>query len=260
MIPDQQTDTTLNMQSMVPVQKDPIPSPFRNHLLQPRAFVPAVHKPEHPDWVFGVLLTGFILVAWTMVFFFKRFSTMLSSTFSKRHLSQLAREGNLLRERLAVSLSAVYILSMSLLIYEMNQYYFGWYDPRLSGFRLFLLITILLILFWMIKLFAMKLLSSVFKTYQSNHEYLLNILLYSTLSGLVLLPLLVAAIYLNSIAILNICLIVITLIFIVRFVKGLIIGAQLTRFSYLLLFVYLCALELLPLVVILKLALLYGAL
>ena len=59
MIPKQQNDTTLNMQSMTPVQKDPVPSPFSNHLLQPRSFVPVVHKPEHPDWVFGVARATF---------------------------------------------------------------------------------------------------------------------------------------------------------------------------------------------------------
>jgi hypothetical protein len=260
MIPEQNTDTTLNLQSMAPAQETLSASPFRTHQLQPRDHIPAVHRKEHPDWMFAVLLTGFILIAWTLVFYYKRFTTVISASFSKRHLSQLTREGNLLRERITISLSAVYILATSLLIYQLNMFYFKWNDPVMNGFRLYVLITLLVVLFWTMKLFAMNLLSVVFKTYQSNHEYLLNIMLFSTLSSLILLPLLVLSVYLNSRIILDISLIIISLIFITRFIKGMMIGVQLTRFSYLFLFVYLCALELLPLVVILKFALLYNAL
>jgi hypothetical protein len=260
MIPRQTTDTTLNMQSTAPAQGEPTPSPFRTHQLQARSHGPAMHAPEHPDWMFAILLSGFILIAWTLVFSYKRLITVISATFSKRHLSQLTREGNLLRERITISLSAVYLVAISLMIYQMNVFYFKWNDPVMNGFRLYLLITLLVVLFWALKLFAMNLLSIVFRTHQSNHEYLLNIMLFSTLSSLILLPLLVLSVYLNSRIILDISLITISLIFIVRFVKGMMIGVQLTRFSYLFLFVYLCALELLPLVFILKLALLYNAL
>jgi hypothetical protein len=258
MRPEQAHDTTISMQSMTPARDLTIPSPFIGHRLPAKNDLPMVHKPEHSDWIFAILVLGFILVAWGMVFYYKRFLTVLYATFSKRHLSQLAREGNLLQERIAVSLSAVYILTMSLMAYQSNEFFINWHDPVLNGFRLFLLIVLLLVLFWALKLFAMNLLSVVFKTHQSNHEYVVNILLFSTLSSLVLLPLLVLSVYLNSWILLIIGLIINSLIFIIRFIKGMMIGVQLTRFSYLFLFVYLCALELLPLVVILKLALLYA--
>lgn len=256
---DQAHDTTVSMQSMDPLRDETAASPFTSHRLQAKNDLPVVHRPEHPDWIFAILVTGFLLVAWTTVFYYKRFITALYATFSKRHLSQMAREGNLLRERIAVSLSAVYILTMSLMIYQANEFYFQWHDPVLNGFRLFLIIMLLVVLFWALKLFAMNLLSMVFKTHQSNHEYVVNIVLFSALASLILLPLMVLSIYLNSWTILIICLIINAIIFIIRFIKGMIIGAQLTRFSYLFLFVYLCALELLPLVVILKLAILYNA-
>jgi hypothetical protein len=259
MIREKSHDTTLNLQSMDPAPQDQAASPFRSHQLQARNHLPAAHHQEQPDWIFATLLAGFILVAWTVFFHFKRFNTVVSATFSKRHLSQLAREGNPLRERIAISLSALYILAFSLTIYQWNELYFGWKDPILNGFRLFVLIMLLLILFWTLKLFAMNFLSIIFRTHQSNHEYLLNIMLFSTLSGLINLPLLVLAIYLNSLTILFISLIIIILLFLIRFIKGMMIGAALTRFSYLFLFVYLCALELLPLVIILKLALIYNA-
>jgi len=251
-------DTTTTLQSMAPADAGGATSPFGSHQLHVQNPLPLAHRQEQPEWIFGVLLTAFILVAWTLFFFYKRFSVVVSAPFSKRHLSQLTREGNPLRERIAVSLSAVYILVMSLSIYQWNVLYFGWTSTLIYGFRLFVLIMLTLILFWTLKLFAMGFLSIIFRTHQSNSEYILNILLFSTLSGLINLPLLVLAIYLNSVTILFISLIIIILLFILQFIKGMLIGAALTRFSYLFLFVYLCALEILPLVVILKLALIYN--
>ena len=104
----------------------------------------------------------------------------------------------------------------------------------------------------------MNVLGAIFRTQQSNHEYLVNIILFSTLSALCILPFLILGIYLNSDTLLFICLVFIALLFVIRFFKGMFIGVSLTRFSYLFLFVYLCALELLPLVVIVKLIMLYN--
>lgn len=259
MNPDYQNDTTLTMQSLVPEQPVAGLSPFSAHQLHVRETGPVMRPQEHPDWMFGVLVTGFIILSWTLVFFNKRFFTVLSATFSKRHLSQLAREGNLLRERITVSLSALYIISMALLVYQIAVNWFGYHHTVLTGFRLFLIISLLLVLIWALKLFAMNLLGVVFRTLQSNLEYQVNIFLFSALTGLLLLPVLTCSIYLRSDLLLSVCVVITAALFAARFVKGLVIGLHLRRFSYLYLFVYLCALELLPLLLILKLALIYNA-
>ncbi len=260
MIRDHATDTTLNMQSLSHRQAADTESVFGTHLLRPSNPGPMLHRTEHPDWVFGILLTGFILIAWTLSLYYKRFHTLVSAGFSKRWLSQLTREGNPLRERLLISLSSVYLLTIALTIYQWNELHTGWSYGVLTGFRLYALILLLVVLFWTVKLFAMNFLSIVFRTHQSNYEYLLNLMIFSTLTGLVTLPLLVLSVYLHSPTVLYILLGCIGILFIIRFIKGLLIGAALTRFSYLFLFVYLCALEILPLAVLLKLMLAYNVL
>jgi hypothetical protein len=189
MIREKSYDTTLSFQITAPAKEDPVASPFRSHQLQVRELSPSVRRQEQPDWVFAMLFTGFFLVAWMLFFSYKRFYTVVSASFSKRHLSQLTREGDPLRERIGISLSAVYILATSLTIYQLNQLYFVWQHPVLNGFRLFLLIMLLLVLFWAVKLFAMNLLSIIFRTHQNNHEYLLNVMIFTALSGLISLPL-----------------------------------------------------------------------
>jgi hypothetical protein len=84
---------------------------------------------------------------------------------------------------------------------------------------------------------------------------LLNMLIFIIINGIILLPALVGIVYLNSTIILYITLIICVLLFIFRFMRGFFIGLTLTKFSYLFLFVYLCTLEIMPVLMLIKLLL-----
>jgi hypothetical protein len=72
------------------------------------------------------------------------------------------------------------------------------------------------------------------------------------LTGPVLLIFTVLIIYINIPFIYITAIVIVALIFVIRFFRGFLIGMALTKFSYLLLFVYLCSLEILPLLVVVK--------
>jgi hypothetical protein len=93
----------------------------------------------------------------------------------------------------------------------------------------------------------------VFKTKETTYNYLLNQLIFAIITGPILLFFLVLIVYLESPLILYFCLTIIAIIYTFRFFRAFLIGLALTKFSYLLLFVYLCSLEILPLLVLLKL-------
>ena len=114
------------------------------------------------------------------------------------------------------------------------------------------LIGICLILYWGIKIVIIRLLGNVFHTSQTTREYMINIFVFNLISGLILLPLLVLIVYLKSFNFLYIGLIIIALVILFRFFRGFLIGIGLTKFSFLYLFVYLCSLEILPLIVLLR--------
>jgi hypothetical protein len=102
------------------------------------------------------------------------------------------------------------------------------------------------------KVALVQLLGAIFKTRTTTANYLLNLLIFGLLSGPILLTFLVFSIYLTSITLLYSCMLVWLLILVFRFVRGFFIGMALTKFSYLFLFVYLCSLEILPLLVLVK--------
>ena len=122
-----------------------------------------------PDWILGILVFCFILLAWVQFFYPKRLKQILLAPYSKRHLNQLVREGNLFSERIAVGLGLIYLLMFPLMAYtaydlmadNKYRYYF-------LGFTVYLILVLIFVLFWLIKVFLIKFLGTIFRT-QNPH-------------------------------------------------------------------------------------------
>ncbi len=246
------SDTTFTLQSAVIPQPVFCPTIFKEHKLQPVDFkVNHIHQ-THPDWILAILMSCFILLAWVQVFYPKRIQQIFRAPFSKRFINQLIRDGNLFQERIGVALGIIYILAYSLFLYELNEQILKLNLPGISGISLFWLIALVNLGVIAVKVIMVQFLGIVFKTRETTANYQLNILIFALLSGPVILTSLIFIIYLQSVVLIYICLIVFILVFILRFIRGFFIGMALTKFSYLFLFVYLCSLEILPLLVLIK--------
>jgi len=250
-------DTTFPQQSLVLPAVTYSPSLFSGHLLKPNSD-PVRHAEKlHPDWITGLLIACFILGAWTRHFYHRRLQQIMRAPLSKRFLNQLTRDGNLFKERVSIAGSIVYVLVFSLILYQFNEMILKLPGLKGYGFFLFAINVGCLLLYWIMKFMAIRFLGFVFKTQITTREYLLNILIFCIISAIILLPLLVLIIYLKSVFFLYCSFAIVCLLFLFRFVKGYFIGITLTKFSYLFLFVYLCALEILPLVILFKLLVIY---
>lgn len=244
-----------------PAQSTPVHSPdytrsvFVPHKLAPSDFGNLHSRPVRPDWMPGILLACFILIAWAQVFYFKRIRQIFQAPFSKRFMNQLTRDGNLFTERVALAFGFVYILTFSLFLFLCNQYLLHIKVPGIEGFTLYALICVLFSCYIGIKAAVVNLLGAIFRTRETTAGYQLNLLVFALIIGPVLLPGLVLAIYLNSPVITAIAAVLAGLLLAFRFLRGFFIGLELRKFSYLFLFVYLCSLEILPLAVLAKLLL-----
>ncbi|MEI6681492.1 MAG: DUF4271 domain-containing protein [Bacteroidota bacterium] len=249
------TDTTFTMQSMAAPDVVYAGSPFAGHLLRPGDFKTNLAERLQPDWILGILLLCFILLAWTQVFYHKRIRQVFRAPFSKRFINQLTRDGNLFKERISVTLGIIYLLTFSLLLYEFNEQILKIDFRIIHGAPLFGAITLANLVVLTVKVSLVQLIGRVFKTRETTYNYLLNLLIFALLTGPLMLGILILILYLKLPVFLYICLVAFILIFIFRFVRGFFIGIAVTKFSYLFLFVYLCSLEILPLLVIIKILL-----
>jgi len=214
---------------------------------------PSPLVPFQPDWVFWVFLGIFLLVSWIQFFYGQRLRMILRASFTNRCLHQLEREGDLFNERISIALSLIYVLTFAMVIYQSLQLIFHQTSYSIPQFQLYVLLALAIAGFWAFKIFIMNLLNLIFKTDYTNNAYKLNILVTLSIIGFMLIPVLVFAVYLKSVWLLYIALGLIGSFSLFRLIKGFLIGISLTRFSYFFLFVYLCTLEILPLLVVAKL-------
>jgi hypothetical protein len=225
---------------------------FSEHKLQIRDFHISAHQHYPSDWIVISFLASLIIVAWLQFFYFKRLRQIYYAPLSQRFLNILTKDGSLFKERIAVALTLIYMFTFSLLLSMILKNFIPETLSRFHDFQIFAICATSLVFFWLLKISAIWFLGIVFRTIPSTQDYLQNILAFSFITGLILLPLLILAVFLHSNILLYIILIIIGLLYFFRVMRGVFIGISLKKFSWLFLFVYLCTLEILPLLVILK--------
>ncbi len=245
-------DTTEASLSVVFPQPAYAPSLFTGHDLRSVAPPSPVQHPTGPWWIPAILIAAFILIAWTRFFYPGRLRQIFRAPFSQRFVNQLVRDGNLFSERIALALGTVYLISFSLFIYLLAGRFQWPVVPGVPGIYLFAGILLMTAAYLAAKVTLMILLGIIFRTRESTAAYLLNMLLFTLVSGPLLLIFLIPAVYLRHDFFLFFGAAAVGILAIMRFLRGFFIGMGLRKFSYLFLFVYLCSLEILPLLVILK--------
>jgi len=245
-------DTTLTLQSLCRPGPRYESSLFGSHLLHIRNFSNPVHTHYPSDWIVLSFLGCFIIAAWVQFFYFKRLRQICLAPLSQRFLNILIKDGNLFKERITLALALIYLFNFSLMLSLILKLFIPVPLMPFRDYEVFTLCAVTVVLFCVIKLSAIRLLGAVFQTRHTTMEYLQNILSATFITGLFLLPMLILTLFLHSEFLLYISLIIICLIYVFRVMRGYFIGTSLKKFSYLFLFVYLCALEILPLLVILK--------
>lgn len=249
-------DTTLTLQSTSKAEPPPPARFFTAWNSHAISVSPRLAERYQPDWILGILILCLMLIAWSNFFYHKRLRQIFLSPYSKRFLNQLVRDGNLFAERITLALILVYLFSVSLLIYlAFNLMVTVSLPFTAPPYLVFGFILIVLIGYWLIKILMIRVVGTTFRTESTTREYLLNVLIFNIITGVTLLPFLIPTVYLKSPFFLYIGFFIVGLFLIFRFFRGFLIGISLRKFSYLFLIVYLCALEILPLLILLKLIL-----
>lgn len=206
------------------------------------------------DWYIIPVLTGLITLAFIFSSYKKYFSKLYESVFFRYVSKKLADDKNVSFKRFTFILDFLFIISFSLIIDQILQKFNIYAPPKGSEYILALFISIFLFVLRIIRYIIFKL--SMLFTNQISFlkDLYVNSLLYNRILGLILLPLVFLVIYsTNQVALifvyLSIFIICINQIFrIFRTIK-VFIDNGLSIFYFIL---YLCALEIAPLLVVWK--------
>jgi hypothetical protein len=228
-------------------------SAFSPHLLKAKYSSPKERTLINPEWTSILIISCFLLFAVSHFGYFKRMQQIFKAFFTNRFFIQFSRDGGLYAERVSMFLFSSYILAFSLFIFNSYKFYFSIPVFPLLNFLIYLKILIAIIIFYLLKIGLFRFSGYIFKAFNETSDYILNLYLFGQITGICLLPLIIITTYFeNNKIILYVGISVILLLSIYCLFKGFVIALSKSKVSVYYIFLYLCTLEILPLVLLAK--------
>lgn len=214
--------------------------------------VPKEIPVRHSDSFFYLLL--FCLVLGTLILFVKhrRISQLFKAFYLPYFTNQLMREGLIQREFFSFPLLLVYYISLSMFIAQGLHFF---YQMEMDFYFVLEILGVTVALF-LFRSFLIILIKIAFKTPGETAEYNTNNFLFSIITGIFLTPMVFVIHYMNApgAKILFFAVLFITsLLFLYRLVRSFLIGMSNEGHRLYYFILYLCTIEILPLVICVKL-------
>lgn len=230
---------------------------FKNHLLQFDFFYPQTLDKPVADWFTVSLLIVITAVTFLKVFYSKIFFQILKAFFNNNTANQIIRDENLLVQRASILLSIICYLVLALFAYKGSLYFQVENTYLGKGFALFLAIALFIAIAYSVKMIVLKFLGGLFYINKPVTAYIFNLFLINNVLGIVLIPVIIFFAYLPVYTdiLLYSGLIIVLLFYIYRLVKGMISWTGSTHMNLFYLFLYICALEIAPLLILSKIIL-----
>jgi hypothetical protein len=207
-----------------------------------------------PDWILYISLLYLISLAWMKLIYSKFFTHIFKSAVNYQLSLILYNEPGIMKKRIFLYLNISYFLVAGLFFYLIAGY-FDLSIPGIEGIKFLFAIILFMMAYSLFRIFLMKTTGGLFNTQGLFSEAIFHILLFNKIAAILLAPFLLLIAYTKGIF-LDISvytgLTLFTIIAFARFYHALIFISKsvLSLFYFIL---YLCTLEILPVLVILKL-------
>jgi len=208
---------------------------------------------EYNEWLAVLIILSVISTGVLRLTSMKYMQELFRSAFNVQAANKMYTSVNIRNSKPSFVLSAMFIFNTGIFIFEALTFY-GASILGQKGITLLIFIWILLLTFGLIKSFLYRLTGFVFDTINPSEEYLFTSSLLSKAYAIVLLPLISILPFVNIWMVPNLIKLGVG-IFISLYILQLIRGAGIflqNTFSVFYMFLYFCALEILPLVILYK--------
>ncbi len=202
-------------------------------------------------WGAAILFFSFTLIVILRVFDYRKLALLFNGFFRASSVSVMYREEYSLTSRISLLLLVNYLLVFPLFIWQVMRHF----GASSEGLNSFAMISVIILCAYLVKIIATRMLGNIFEVKEASSEYVYNILLFNKTIGLVLFPVCLLLAYARQIpaeiliwaGIVSWC-----LILIYRLLRVILIGVSNSSVSFFYIILYLCTLEIIPFVVILK--------
>jgi hypothetical protein len=228
-------------------------SVFKNHSLKPIHTTPIFNASKTSYWPGIILFLIFVLYVLIRISEPKKIIRVFTSVFSLQESKLLFREEFKLTKRMSLFLVLAFILVMAFLVQITNQY-FGLILNEQSHLKQYLFFVGIISSMYIIKFFTNYILAFISSNNELAKEYLFNVFVFSQTIGVILFPLVVCLQFTKypSEWFLYPALIITAGFYALRMFRSFIISVGEQNVGILYIFLYLCGLEILPLLVLIK--------
>mgnify|MGYP006288888257 FL=1 len=205
------------------------------------------------EWQVFVLSFSVLIIAFVRISGKNFFRNLYSGLISRPIFRQLLRDGQLLPQAAKLPLLFAFLLVITVFIFQLNSKFPFISFPGYTGTTMNVLIVFVLFgIFEISRFILIRIIGFIFRTGWVVREFITNNIFFHTLSTLLVLPLLIISIYARTDLILFFAAGILAFLFIFRLMRGLLIAFEVKSYSGYQIFLYLCALEILPVFILIK--------
>lgn len=201
------------------------------------------------EWQVGLLVFALLILSLVRLTQKNIVKLLQKGITSRNKFRQLFREGLIFSPQRRLLILFVQILIISNLIYQINDWYHVYQFKKTSRQLLdFFIIFMAVFGYISLKTMVVKLSGFIFKTPVQSSEYLANVFFFNTIAALLFIPLLIFSVYVPTDFVIVLLIILASILFIFRAIRGLVISWDIQNYSFYQKFMYFCALEILPVI------------
>ena len=210
--------------------------------------IPQERKKPGEDWLTGLLFIVVVLFVWIRVFYGKYYSQLTDSLLNYQISTKLYYEKSVLSRRVSFILDIIYLLVMAIFLYEINAVYGILVPGKSNMYYLFIIFTILAV-YSVSRLAVLRITGFIFDIQPLFSSFIHHMSIFNKGLGIILFPLSLALLFIPA-SMVKFVLMTGIAVFII------IMGLKLVRslkiimwkdVSLFYLILYLCTLEILPL-------------
>ena len=218
-----------------------------------KLFTPTIISREIAGWQIIILLMSIILLGISKAFSRNRFNLAIKSLLNYGVAQEVTREEKVFFHRSNVLLTMIHLLTASLLLYHIKEI-INLSNLISDGFFGFLLILFAVTIIYIVKYIFSQVLFFVLNDVSIISEYIFNVSLFNNLLGVIFIPTLCLSYFSSfsfSVILLYLVIPLSLITFVLRLIRLFVIGKT-KGISYFYIFLYICTLEILPLVVLFR--------
>jgi len=209
--------------------------------------------PKGNVWLLGFIFIMLVVFAILRNAFSKQLSAIVQSFFSNRILNNINKEDNLFSSWPFLLLFIQFGFILGMFFFLVAQYY-DMYQAK-DGFKFFFSISIIIIIFYALKLIILRFLGFLFNVQRPVNEYISILYLSYFNASLLFIPLVVAfalSPLKYGVIYIAIAVLLLGIIFAFQLLRAGITILSNNKFSRMHLFLYFCALEICPILILIK--------